>query len=118
MKLVDTSVWIDFWRGSRTVVDLAQLLDDGEVLMHPWVLGEIALGNLGAKRTAILRDLAVLPAAPVALHVEVLTMIDRHALAGSGLGWVDVHLLASAKLSSADLWTSDQRLDRAWTALR
>ena len=118
MKVVDTSVWIDFWRGSRTVVDLAQLLEDGDVLMHPWVLGEIALGHLGAKRVAILRDLAVLPAAPVASQAEVVTMIERHSLAGSGLGWVDAHLLASAKLASADLWTGDKRLARAWRDLR
>jgi predicted nucleic acid-binding protein len=118
VKLVDTSVWIDFWRGAGAAVDLARLLEEGEVLLHPWVLGEISLGNLGARRAAILRDLRLLPVAPVALQEEVFSLIKRRALAGSGLGWVDAHLLASAKLAAAELWTSDQRLARAWRAVR
>lgn len=118
MKLVDTSVWIDFWRGARAVVDLARSLEEGEVLLHPWVFGEIALGNLGSRRPAILRDLSLLPVAPVASHAEVMSLIDRCSLAGSGLGWVDAHLLAAARIASADLWTNDQRLARAWRGVR
>ena len=114
MKLVDTSVWIDHWRGEVSAVELAHLLADNEVLLHAWVLGEIALGNLGRQRTAILRDLLLLPTAPLATDHEVLALIDSYALAGTGLGWVDVHLLASARLASAELWTNDQRLAQAW----
>jgi predicted nucleic acid-binding protein len=118
LKLVDTSVWIDFWRGERSALDLAGLLVDGEALLHPWVLGELALGNLGAKRAAILRDLKLVPAAPLASDVEVLGLIERFSLAASGLGWVDVHLIASAKLHGAELWTSDRRLAGAWRQTR
>lgn len=114
MKLVDTSIWIDFWRGRPAVVDLARLLEEDEVLLHPWVLGELALGSLGAKRSVILGDLEILPAAPVVAHAELLGFVAHHALAGSGLGWVDAQLLASARLVGADLWTKDQRLERAW----
>jgi predicted nucleic acid-binding protein len=100
------------------VVQLASLLEDGEVLLHPWVLGEIALGSLGRKRSAILSDLALLPTAPIVDHDEVLAFVDHHALAGSGLGWVDTQLMASARLIAAELWTNDRRLARAWQDLR
>jgi predicted nucleic acid-binding protein len=118
VKLVDTSVWIDYWRDRTAAPELTELLVEGEVLLHPWVLGELALGNLGARRASILADLARVPASPVASDEEVLGLIDRFGVAASGLGWVDVQLVASAKLSGADLWTHDRRLAGAWRRVR
>ena len=107
--LVDTSVWIDHWRsGDRR---LAQLLDRNTVLVHPFVLGEIALGHV-MSRAAVLADLATLDAPHVAEHAEVLTLIDRERLWGRGIGWVDAHLLASALLDRIGLWTLDAPLAR------
>lgn len=118
MRLVDTSVWIDFWRGSNAVADLGRLLEEDEVLLHPWVLGEIALGSLGSRRAAILRDLELLPVAPIVASEEVRSFVDHHQLAGTGLGWVDVQLLASARIAGAEVWTNDRRLASAWQRAR
>ena len=111
MILVDTSLWVDHLRcGDER---LAALLDQGRVLMHPMVLGEIACGSL-ADRAAILELLASLPTAIVAEHHEVMAFTERHTLFGKGIGWVDVHLLASTMLSEgAMLWTQDKRLNSA-----
>lgn len=117
MKVVDTSIWIDFWRGRASAAGLADLLRDGQVLMHTWLLGEIALGNLGAKRRAILEDLRLLPTAPVVDPAELLLFVEHHRLAGAGLGLVDVQVLASARLAAAGLWTADRRLQAAWERL-
>ena len=117
MKLVDTSVWIAYWRDRRAAPELDQLLTEGAVLLHPWVLGELALGNLGRLRTVVLQDLERLPSAPVAPVNEVLGFIEASSLAGTGLGWVDVNLIASARLASSDLWTLDQRLATVWRRL-
>lgn len=110
MILVDTSVWVAHLRqgGSR----LAALLEESKVLIHPFVIGELALGNL-KQRNEILGLLNSLPTATVATHDEVLLMIEDRDLAGSGIGWVDSHLLASALLSDAALWTLDHRLTAA-----
>ena len=110
MILVDTSVWVDHLRNGNS--RLMSLLEDGEVLTHPFVLGELALGRL-AQRSEILELLENLPSAKVALHEEVLSMIEDRALAGSGIGWVDAHLLASALLSHATLWSLDRKLTSA-----
>ena len=108
MILVDTSVWIDHLRSASAI--LSELLGDGEVLGHPFVLGELALGNL-ERRAEILRMLRRLPQADSASHREVLQFVDREALFGRGIGYVDAHLLAAARLSAgARLWTRDQRL--------
>lgn len=108
MILVDTSVWIDHLRRGDDA--LVRRLDDGEVLMHPFVLGELACGNL-RHRDEVLALLRDLPQATVADDEEVLYFIDRHMLMGRGIGYVDAHLLASASLSDpAGLWTRDQRL--------
>jgi len=106
--LVDTSVWVDHLRArDRTLV---QLLDTGQVLTHPFVIGELALGTL-RRRRLILGTLAVLPQAVAASHHEVMHFIDRHRLFGIGIGYVDVHLLAATRLTSAaTLWTRDKRL--------
>lgn len=111
MILVDTSVWVDHLRsGSR---QLAGLLENGAVLMHPFVLGEIACGSL-AKRALILELLHDLPMAPAAEPREVLGFIEQERLYGKGIGYVDAHLLASVALTpDAKLWTSDKRLHAA-----
>lgn len=110
MILVDTSVWVDHLRASDKA--LAALLDGGVVLAHPFVIGELALGNL-RQREIVLSALSDLPHASVATDVEVLQFIDRHALFGRGIGYVDAHLLAAVQLTpGAELWTKDKRLQR------
>ena len=112
--LVDTSVWIDhFRRGNQT---LSTRLEEGVVWCHPFVIGELACGEL-ADRDQVLALLAVLPQPPLAEHDEVLEFVDRNGLAGSGLGWIDVHLLASARLGGIGIWTLDRRLGRAATEI-
>jgi predicted nucleic acid-binding protein len=110
MVLVDTSVWVSHLR--ETHLSLADLLNNGEVACHQFVIGELACGNL-TKRTAILSLLQALPIAILAEHEEVLALIENPDLAGKGLGYVDVHLLASAVLTGLSLWTLDRKLERA-----
>ena len=107
MILVDTSVWVEHLR--RGLSHLATLLQEGSVLIHPWVIGELACGNL-RNCADVLELLQGLPAAIVASDGEVLLLIEREQLMGRGIGYVDAHLLASAKLSHAQLWTQDRRL--------
>ena len=108
MILVDTSVWVDHLRNGD--VRLADLLERGAVLMHPFVVGEIFCGSL-SDRLPILQLLRDLPAMVVAEADEVLGFIERHSLHGKGIGYVDVHLLASTALTAgARLWTRDKRL--------
>ena len=108
MILVDTSVWVDHLRGNDP--QLTALLHRAEVLMHPFVLGEIACGNLST-RGSVLALLRQLPTAAVASGEEVLGFIERHDLHGQGVGYVDVHLLASVALRPGTrLWTRDSRL--------
>jgi predicted nucleic acid-binding protein len=108
--LIDTSVWVDHLRvGDRTV---AGLLDSNRVLAHPFVIGELALGQL-RQREVILASLRDLPQAKTVTDPEVLHFIERHALTGLGIGYVDVHLLASTQLTAgSSLWTRDKRLWR------
>ena len=107
MILVDTSVWVDHLRsGNKTLVSL---LHGDEVLTHPFVMGELACGEI-RNRGEILGLLANLPSARVADHEEVLAFVDDHRLFGRGIGWIDLHLLASALLSNARLLTLDRRL--------
>jgi predicted nucleic acid-binding protein len=108
MILVDTSIWIDHLRaGDRR---LAALLDTGQVLAHPFIVGELALGHL-RQRQAILTALHDLPQAITADNAEVMTFIERHELPGAGIGFVDAHLLASTRLTiGATFWTRDKRL--------
>lgn len=107
MTLVDTSVWIDHLRKSDA--NLATLLEEGRVLVHPFVIGEIACGSL-RWRADVLGHLRRLPHAPLASDEEVHHLLDTHALAGRGLGWVDVHLLASSRIGRCRLLTHDRRL--------
>ncbi|MBV8504455.1 MAG: type II toxin-antitoxin system VapC family toxin [Alphaproteobacteria bacterium] len=115
MILVDTSVWVDHLRaGDRA---LGQLLDSGEVLGHCFVTGELALGNL-RERDLVLSALRELPQATVASDDEVLHFIDRRALFGFGIGYVDAHLLAAVQLTPGGrLWTRDKRLQAVATQL-
>ena len=108
MILADTSVWIDHMRGRQS--RFAAALEGELVLMHPFVIGELACGNL-RNRDEVLALLGNLPLAPAATDAEVLAFIERRRLMGKGLGYIDVHLLASTALSrSARLWTHDRRL--------
>lgn len=108
MILVDTSVWIDHLRQGD--LDLEALLNEAQVLTHPFVIGELALGHL-RKRDAILSALLSLPAATTAAASEVLSYIDRHKLYGLGIGYIDAHLLAAVRLTPGSaLWTRDKTL--------
>ena len=111
MILVDTSVWIDHLRGGRRSRGLADLLEEDHVLIHPWIIGELALGHLGSRRSAILGDLSALDMPAHVSDEEVMKMIEARKLSGAGIGWVDAHLLASALVSGAGLWTLDATLE-------
>ncbi|MBV8089167.1 MAG: type II toxin-antitoxin system VapC family toxin [Alphaproteobacteria bacterium] len=109
MILVDTSIWLDHLRAGDE--RLGALLNGGEVLGHPYVIGELALGDL-RQRDAFLRDLLDLPQAVVASDEEVLRLIDREKLFGRAIGYIDAHLLAAARLTvDTKLWTRDQTLN-------
>ncbi|MBI5331375.1 MAG: type II toxin-antitoxin system VapC family toxin [Betaproteobacteria bacterium] len=108
MILVDTSVWIDHLRQSDPV--LVGLLESGQVLVHPYVVGELALGHL-KNRHDVLTNLCNLPAATPATEKEMLGFIEAQALYGLGIGYIDAHLLAAARLTpGTTLWTRDKRL--------
>lgn len=107
MILVDTSVWIDHLRTANR--QLAGLLIEEQVVCHQFVVGEIACGTL-KRRAEVLALLKNLPQVGPVEHDEALAFLDAHALAASGLGWVDVHLLASAHLSGDHVWSRDRPL--------
>ena len=115
MVLADTSVWIEHFRHGHA--GLSARLTEGSVLMHPFVSGELACGNL-KDRSMVLTQLSSLPAAKLATHVEALQCIDIHRLWGRGLGWIDMHLLASALLSECRFWTLDKKLAQAADDMR
>ncbi len=108
--MVDTSVWIAHFRKGEPFLE--KLLEEEAVVCHSFVIGELACGNL-KNRKEILSLLQSLPQAPQAESDEVLRLIDLKGLMGQGLGWVDVHLLASALLAEAQLWTLDKALRKA-----
>jgi predicted nucleic acid-binding protein len=105
--LVDTSVWVDHFR--RADPELVSLLEGAAVECHPFVIGELACGRM-SRREEILGLLQSLPRVPVAEHHEALAFVEKHDLAGAGIGWIDVHLLASARLGHTRFWTRDRRL--------
>ena len=107
MILVDTSVWIDHLRLGDP--ELASALQSCEVLCHPHVVGELACGNLRA-RDKVITLLQALPVSPVVSDKESLCFIDNYSLMARGIGYIDVQLLASARLAGARLWTRDKRL--------
>jgi predicted nucleic acid-binding protein len=105
--LVDSSVWIDYLH--RPISALGQPLAEGQIACHPFVIGELACGQL-ARRRETLRLIRLLPRIEPAEHDEVLDMIESRSLMGRGLGWTDAHLLAAGVISGAPLWTRDRRL--------
>ena len=108
MTLADTSVWIDHLH--QEIVALTRLLADGRVLVHPFVIGELAVGRL-SQRQAVLSDLGKMKTTVMAADGDVLRLIDRHKLFGSGNGYIDAHLLTAALITpDAWLWTRDRRL--------
>ena len=110
MILVDTSVWIDHLRTGDE--RLAELLNRSQVITHPFVIGELACGNL-RQRDEVLRLLGDLPQAVIASQQEVLHLIERNELMGLGIGFIDAHLLASVALTdTAVIWTRDRRLQK------
>lgn len=114
MVLVDTSIWIDHFKKGNTALE--KLLLDMAVICHPFIIGELACGNL-KNRKEILSLLHSLPAAPLVEHDEVLYFIESKKLMGIGIGLIDVHLLASAHLAHAPLWTIDKKLLNASNVL-
>jgi predicted nucleic acid-binding protein len=111
MILVDTSVWVDHLRVGDAKLEV--LLDQGRVAIHPYVLGELSLGNL-AHRDIVLGSLAGLPNVMVASDAEVLGFVESAKLYGLGIGYIDAHLLAAARLTpGTSLWTRDKRLQTA-----
>lgn len=108
--LVDTSIWVDHFR--RGDPELTKLLERGEVECHPFVIGELACGNLSA-RAEILTLLRELPQTPIVDHDEALAFIENYRLTNRGLGWIDIHLLASARLGGTGLWSRDRKLAAA-----
>ncbi|GBD99372.1 ribonuclease VapC32 [bacterium BMS3Abin07] len=107
MVLVDTSVWVAYLRDGTT--GLEALLNDGHAVCHQFIIGELACGNL-KNRAEILSLLQALPMALHTEHEEVMRFIEKNHLMGKGLGYIDIHLLASAILSEVPLWTLDKRL--------
>ncbi len=112
MVLVDTSVWVGHFRQANGDPALKALLARGAVMAHPWVVGELACGRL-RNRGEILALLGALPQAPVVTAEEALSFIEIRGLAGKDLGYVDVHLLASAMLAHARMWSFDEALTAA-----
>ncbi len=115
MILVDTSVWIDHLRGDNKT--LKHILTGDKVISHPFIIGEIACGNL-KNREEILTLLDALPRALIAEENEARHLIETRGLFGKGLGWVDMHLLASARLTGCRLWTLDKSLHRGARILK
>lgn len=115
MVLVDTSIWVaHLHQGSR---QLEKLLMDAEVMCHSFIIGELACGNL-KNRNEIISLLKALPIARTIDFDEFLFFVDQNQLMGKGLGFVDIHLLASAQLTGVPLWTEDKRLNSAADQLK
>jgi predicted nucleic acid-binding protein len=108
--LVDTSLWIDHLRAGHQ--QLQALLNDDTIFCHPYIIGELACGNLG-NRDDVLALLQALPTVPVLVANEFVFSLDRNRLMDCGIGFVDVHLLASARLAGVSLWTKDRHLRAA-----
>ncbi len=107
MVLVDTSVWVAHLREGN--IGLEALLNEGVVASHPFIIGELACGNL-KNRAEIISLLQTLSTAAQAEHEEVMTFIEKYRLMGKGLGYIDMHLLVSAVLTNIPLWTLDKKL--------
>lgn len=105
--LVDTSIWVEHLRHGQ--LGLISLLHRAEVHCHVFIIGELACGSI-SHRSEILQLLRRLPSVPIVEDEEVMTFVERHHLMGCGVGWVDLHLLASAVLENVLLWSTDRRL--------
>lgn len=114
MVLVDTSVWVLHLREGN--IGLERLLNDGDVICHPFIVGELACGNL-KNRSEIFSLLHTLPVATQAEHEDVMQLIENYRLMGKGLGYIDMHLLASALLTEVPIWTLDRKLNEISTEL-
>ncbi len=114
MVLVDTSVWVLHLRKGN--IKLERLLNDGDVVCHSFIASELACGNL-KNRYEILSLLQALPMATQAEHEDVMQFIENYHLMGKGLGYIDMHLLASALLSEVPIWTLDKKLEKVSTEL-
>ena len=115
MVLVDTSVWILYLREGN--LQMSHLLNEGKVACHPFVIGELACGNL-KNRNEILSLLKLLPLTEIVEQDEILGFIENYKLMGGGIGFIDVHLLASAMLTNIPLWTFDKELNRLSARLK
>lgn len=107
MILADTSLWVDHFRHGNP--EFEALLESGQVIVHAFVIGELACGSL-TDRSIILRQLRMLPQVPMASHDEVMGLVEEKCLWSKGIGWIDAHLLASALLANAEIWSLDKRL--------
>lgn len=110
MVLVDTSVWVPHLREGDP--NLERLLENGQVMCHSCIVGELACGNMKNRRE-VLSLLQFLPLATLARHEEILQLIESNHLMGKGLGYMDVHLTASAVLTGVPLWSDDKKLSEA-----
>ena len=114
MVFVDTSVWISHFRHGNS--GLQKLLQEDRVASHPFIIGELACGNI-SNRTEILSLMQSLPMLDVVQHEELLLFVENNKLMGTGLGFVDVHLMAAAALADIPLWTQDKKLKQACSRL-
>jgi len=114
MVLVDTSVWVEHLRSGD--IRLENLLNEGHVICHLFIVGELACGNL-SNRAEILSLMQALPLANHAEHEEVIHLIENYSLMGKGLGFIDMHLIASAILTKVPIWTLDKKLKEASSRL-
>lgn len=108
MIIVDTNVWIDHFRSADT--HLIELIETDKAFIHPYTIAEIGLASL-ANRSKVIEQLEMFWLVPVAAHQEVMAMIDLNKLAGTGVGYVDCHLLTAALLTGGQVWTRDKRLE-------
>jgi predicted nucleic acid-binding protein len=109
--LADSSVWIDHLRRGNAA--LVSALHEGSIVVHPFVIGELACGTM-RRRADVLADLGRMPRIAAAEHEEVMALVEGRRLAGSGIGWTDAHLMAAALIARVELWTLDRALDRVW----
>jgi len=114
MVLVDTSVWVSHLRHGNP--RLQKLLEEGKVVSHPFIIGELACGNI-CNRAEIISLMQSLPTLDAVEHEELLVFIEHNKIMGTGLGFVDVHLLAAAMLEGIPLWTQDKKLKQACSRL-
>ncbi len=115
MILVDTSVWMEHFRKGNA--QLEEILDNGDVMCHPFIIGELACGNM-KNRKEILSLMKALPMSCKASHDEILELIERRKLMGKGLGFIDMHLIASAFLSNVYIWSFDKSLHKITAELK